>query len=43
MSASATTVAVPVTAADTRHPNDSVPNASSPAAIIHLPSGGWTT
>jgi len=39
MTASSITVAVPVTAAPVRHPIDSVPNASSPNAIIHLPSG----
>ena len=42
MTASSITVAVPVTAAAARHPIDSVPNASSPSAIIHFPSGGWT-
>ncbi len=42
MTASSITVAVPVAAAPARHPIDSVPNPTSPAAIIHLPSGGWT-
>jgi hypothetical protein len=35
-------VAVPNTAAETRQPKASVPKASSPAAMAHFPSGGWT-
>jgi hypothetical protein len=42
MSASITTISVPAVADETRQPNDSVPNSSSPTAIIHLPTGGWT-
>ncbi len=42
ITASSTTVAVPLAADATRQPNDSVPNPSSPSAIIHFPSGGCT-
>ncbi len=35
---------VPTRAAENRHPHELVgPKIHSPAAIIHLPTGGWTT
>ncbi len=35
---------VPTTAAENRHPHElSGPKSHSPKAIIHLPTGGWTT
>ncbi len=37
------TATVPATAEEKRQPNGVLPNRSMPAAIIHLPSGGWTT
>ena len=37
-----TTVSVPATAAATRQPTSSTPNSLIPAAMSHLPSGGWT-
>ena len=42
--ASSSTDSVPVSAGANRQPKAlSVPNSHMPAAIIHLPSGGWTT
>jgi hypothetical protein len=40
---SRTTDRVPTTAADSRQKNVSSGSNCMPAAIIHLPSGGWTT
>ena len=35
---------VPITHTENRQPNDDVcPNSCSPAAMTHLPTGGWTT
>ena len=34
---------VPSTATAKRQPNGVAPNSYSPMAIVHLPSGGWTT
>ena len=43
MRAMSRTIRVPITAAANRQPNEeSMPNSHSPAAIIHLPTGGCT-
>ncbi len=36
------TMSEPITAAETRQPNGSIPNAFSPSAISHLPTSGCT-
>ena len=37
------TASVPTTAIATRQPNGVSPKAYSPSAMVHLPTGGWTT
>ncbi len=41
--ATMSTVSVPTIAAENRQPRLLLPKIHSPNAIIHLPSGGWTT
>ena len=36
------TMSEPTTAAETRQPKGSMPNALMPSAISHLPTSGWT-
>ena len=43
MRATISTDSVPSSATTKRQPNGDRPNIHSPAAIIHLPRGGWTT